>query len=90
MRVEIIGFRARAAKYLRGDAHTNGIESFRAVLKRGIMSTFHPLSSRHLDRYVTEFAGRLNDRNADNMDRMALIVRGMEWRRLQCADLVAD
>ena len=89
--METIGFRPRAAKYVRGDAHTNGIESFRAMLKRGIMSTFHPLSPKHQDRYVTEFAARHSDRNADTMDRMALMVR--EWSGgacVRCADLAAD
>ena len=61
------------------------------MLKRGIMSTFHPLGPRHLDRYVTEFAAWHSDRNADTMDRMALMVR--EWNGgacVRCVDLAAD
>ena len=50
-------------------------------------SSTHP---KHLDRYVTEFAGRHKVREADTIDRMAHMMRGMEGRRLRFADLVAD
>ena len=46
-----------------GMAHTNGIESVWAVLKRGLQGTFHQVSVKHLDRYVNEFAFRLNEGN---------------------------
>ena len=42
----------------RGDAGTQGIESFWAMLKRAHTGTFHKISPKHMDRYVTEFAGR--------------------------------
>ena len=45
-------------EYVRGKAHTNGIESFWSMLKRGYYGTYHKMSPVHLDRYVTEFAGR--------------------------------
>ena len=47
---------------VRERAHTNGIESFWAMLDRGIQGNFHHVSPKHLDRYVTEFAGRRNRR----------------------------
>ena len=48
------------------------------------------MSEKHLDRYVTEFAGRHNDRQADTLDQMARIARGMLGRRLRYADLIAE
>ncbi|MFM7403915.1 MAG: IS1595 family transposase, partial [Erythrobacter sp.] len=45
-------------EYVREMAHTNGIESFWAMLKRGYKGTYHQMSAKHISRYVTEFAGR--------------------------------
>ncbi len=45
-------------EYVRGMAHTNGIESFWALLKRGYIGTFHHFSEKHMGRYVDEFATR--------------------------------
>ena len=61
-------------EYVRGDAGTQGIESFWAMLKRAHTGTFHKISPKHMDRYVTEFAGRHNDRRADTLDQMGNIV----------------
>jgi transposase-like protein len=52
-----------AGEYARGSAHTNGIESVWAVLKRGLHGVYHHASKKHLQRYVDEFAFRLNDGN---------------------------
>ena len=76
-------------EYVRGDAHTNGIESFWSMLKRAHKGTFHRLSAKHLDRYVREFAGRHNARNADTIDMMGGAVRGMIGKRLVYSDLVS-
>ena len=75
-------------EYVRGQAHTNGIESFWALLDRGIMGTFHHVSPKHLDRYVTEFAGRHNNRPADTFTQMQRIAGGMVGKRLRYQDLV--
>ena len=75
-------------EYVRGDVHTNGIESFWASLKRGIVGTFHHVSAKHLDRYLAEFAGRVGDRDADTVDMMAHMVAGMNGRRLTWRTLV--
>ena len=77
-------------EYVRDQAHTNGIESFWAMLKRGYQGTFHHFSEKHLDRYVTEFAGRHNTRNADTVDMMRGAVAGMIGRRLMYRDLIAE
>ncbi len=49
-------------EYVRKQAHTNGIGSFWALLKRGCYGTCHRMSSKRLNRYVTEFSGRKNVR----------------------------
>ena len=49
--------------YVDGDIHTNCIESFWALLKRGMFGQFHSVSRRHLQRYVDEFCYRYNRRN---------------------------
>lgn len=50
-----------AKQFVDGMAHTNGIESVWAVLKRGFYGTYHQFSRKHLQRYVDEFAYRLNE-----------------------------
>ena len=45
-------------EYVNGQAHTNGIESFWSMLKRGYYGTYHRMSPKHLARYVAEFAGQ--------------------------------
>ena len=75
-------------EYVRGSVHTNGIESFRATLKRAHKGTFHRLSAKHLHRYVDEFVGRHNMREMDTLDQMALIARKMENAQLRYKDLV--
>jgi transposase-like protein len=51
-----------AGEYVRGDVHTNTIEGFFSILKRGIVGTFHHVSPQHLQRYVNEFDFRYNHR----------------------------
>ena len=76
-------------EYVRGMAHTNGIESFWALLKRGYYGTYHKMSRKHLARYVDEFAGRHNLRDSDTADQMAAMARGFLGKRLRYADLTA-
>ena len=77
-------------EYVNGQAHTNGIESFWAMLKRGYVGTYHRMSAKHLHRYVDEFAGRHNVRTADTIDQMAAMVRGMDGKRPKYDDLIAQ
>ncbi len=79
-----------AGEYVDGMAHTNGIESHWALLKRGIVGTYHHLSEKHLDRYVTEFEGRHNNRRLDTVDQMASMAANTEGKRLRYADLIGD
>ena len=77
-------------EYVRGMAHTNGIESFWAMLKRAHKGTYHKMSPKHLQRYVNEFAGRHNVRGMDTVDQMGGVVAGMVGKRLRYKDLTTD
>jgi len=78
-----------AKEFVREMAHTNGMESFWAMLKRGYTGTFHKFSEKHLDRYVGEFAGRHSDRPLDTIDMMVAIAGRMVGKRLCYRDLIA-
>ncbi len=56
-----------AGEYVRGNVHTNSIESFWALLKRGIVGTFHNVSKDYLPLYLNEFSFRHNHRKDPNM-----------------------
>ena len=75
-------------EYVTGQAHTNGIESFWSLLKRGYYGTYHKMSPAHLHRYVAEFEGRHNDRQHDTLEQMAAMVKGADQKRLSYRDLV--
>ncbi len=77
-----------AGEYVRGPVTVNGMESFWALLKRGINGTFHHISPKHLHRYVAEFSGRHNMRDLDTVAQMSALARGMVGKRLRYADLV--
>jgi hypothetical protein len=72
-------------QYVRGTVHTNTIEGFFSLLKRGVNGTFHHISKGHLHRYCDEFAFRYNTRTAlgyTDGDRAKLLAQGAEGKRL--------
>jgi len=72
-------------EYVRGPAHTNTVEGYFSILKRGITGTYHHVSQQHLKRYLAEFDYRYNEREALGMtdaERMAKSVQGIVGRRL--------
>ncbi len=69
-------------EYVRGQAHTNGIESFWALLKRGYMGVFHVMSPWHLHRYVNEFAYRQSAGRSNNFKTIAATFRTLIGKRL--------
>ena len=81
--------RHSVGEYVDGQAHTNGVESFWSMLKRGYYGTYHRMSVKHLPRYVSEFAGRHNDRQMDTLAQMEHTARGIVGKRLTYAELVA-
>jgi hypothetical protein len=70
---------------VKGNIHTNTVEGFFAMLKRGIIGSFHHVSKAHLHRYVEEFAFRYSNRIAlgvNDGERAARIILGAERKRL--------
>ena len=59
-------------------AHTNGLESFWSLMKRGYHGTYHQMSPKHLPRYVGEFSGRHHDRQPARSNRCAAWSEG--WK----------
>ena len=78
------------SEYVRGMAHTNGVESFWSMLKRAHKGTFHKISPKHLQRYVHEFAGKHNMRDLGTLVQMRDTVARMVGCRLLYRDLTAD
>jgi transposase-like protein len=69
-------------EYVRGNVHTNTVEGFFSLLKRGIFGTFHHVSKAHLARYCDEFSFRYSARQVSDGARADMLVRGAEGKRL--------
>jgi transposase-like protein len=72
-------------EYVRGDAHTNTVEGYFSILKRGITGVYHHVSQAHLKRYLAEFDFRYNERSAlgvSDAERAAKAIKGAEGKRL--------
>ncbi len=81
--------RHSVGEYVREQVHTNGVESFWSLLKRGYYGTYHHMSKKHLQRYVNEFAGRHNARDFDTAEQMAIIAQGLVSKRLMYKSLIS-
>jgi hypothetical protein len=71
-------------EYVRGDAHSNTVEGYFSVLKRGIVGTYHHVSKAHLKRYLAEFDFRYNNRMSLGIkdgERTANALKGIEGKR---------
>lgn len=72
-------------EYVRGDVHTNTIEGYFSILKRGINGVYHHVSQQHLKRYLAEFDFRYNERMAlgiDDKTRAVKAIKGVTGKRL--------
>lgn len=90
----IQGYRHQSVKhsvgeYVRGKAHTNGIESFWALLKRGYHGVYPWISCKHMHRYVNEFTTRFNRRKLGTEVQLNASIRGMENKSLPYKALTA-
>ena len=75
----------KQGEYVRGSAHTNTVEGFFSILKRGIVGTYHSVSEQHLQRYCAEFDFRYNNRQAlgvDDEQRALQVVKQLHGKRL--------
>jgi hypothetical protein len=79
-------------EYVRGEVHTQGIDNFWSLLKRGLTGTYIAVEPFHMDRYVTEQVFRYNNRaTKDNplqdSDRFMLALSQIAGKRLTYAEL---
>ena len=81
-----------AGEYVKQGAHTNGIESVWAVLRRSLYGVYHNVSLKHLPKYLNEVAFRLHEGNVqvDTLERMVALTRGMVGKRLMYKQLIRD
>jgi transposase-like protein len=69
-------------EYVRGEVHSNTVESYFAILKRGVYGTFHHLSEAHLHRYLVEFDFRCSTRHVSDVERAETLLKGAKGKRL--------
>ena len=69
-------------EYVRGKAHTNTVEGYFGLLKRGLIGTYHHCSAKHLQRYVSEFDFRYNNRKTTDIERSDEALNGITGKRL--------
>lgn len=72
-------------EYVRGDVHTNTVEGYFSIMKRGIVGTYHHVSPQHLKRYLAEFDWRYNEREGlgvSDAERMAKSIPGIVGKRM--------
>jgi hypothetical protein len=78
-------FNHSIGKYVRDDVHTNTIEGYFSIMKRGIVGTYHHVSQKHLRRYLAEFDFRYNEQTAlgvGDAERMSRSIFGIVGKRL--------
>lgn len=72
-------------EYVRGDVHTNTIEGYFSIMKRGISGVYHHVSPQHLKRYLAEFDFRYNERSAlkvSDAERTEKAIAGVVGKRI--------
>ena len=79
-----------AESYVKGRIHTNGLENFWSLLKRGIKGTYVSVEPFHLFRYLDEQAFRFNARKADDGSRFLAVLRTIVGRRLTYKSLIGQ
>lgn len=64
----------KSHQYVEGDVHTNTLEGFWAMLKRGIRGVYHNMSARHIQNYIDEFVFRYNTRGKSEYHRFNMVL----------------
>ena len=83
----------RRGEYSRNGVTTNTVESYFAILKRGLVGTFHHVGEQHLFRYMKEFDFRYNTRSAlgvEDVERADFALKGISGKRLTYKPLSAQ
>lgn len=78
--------RHKNAEYVRGIAHTNTVEGFFSIFKRGMKGVYQHCSERHLHRYLAEFDFRYNERQITDAERTTVALKGSVGKRLKYRD----
>ncbi len=76
-------------EYVNDMAHTNGMESFWSMLKRGYQGTYHKMGCEHLHRYINAFRGRHNQRLLDTLVQMVKVVKGGDGKQTTYEEMIA-
>lgn len=71
-----------AREYVRGDVHSNTVEGFFSIVKRGLNGIYHSVSKQHLHRYLSEFEFRYNNRELEDGERTLAAIKASENKRL--------
>lgn len=69
-------------EYVRGEVHSNTVEGFFSIVKRGLNGIYHNVSREHLHRYLAEFEFRYNHRGLDDGDRTRVAIQSADGKRL--------
>ncbi len=75
----------KAGEYVRDDVHTNTVEGFFSIMKRGLTGVYHSVSEEHLPRYLNEYAFRYSNRSAlgvEDVERAEIALTGTKGKRL--------
>jgi ISXO2 transposase-like protein len=76
---------ASSFEWSRGDVHTNTLEGYFSIFKRGLVGVYQHMDKNHLDRYLAEFDFRMNTREKlgiNDTQRAAIAVQGFKGKRL--------
>jgi len=76
-------------EYVKGIAHTNTVEGFWSLFKRGVVGIYHNVSHKHLERYCDEFTFRYNTIDNSQQERFNIAVTQSEDKRLKYKELIA-
>lgn len=77
-----------AEQYVSGVVHTNNIENFWSLLKRGIIGIYHHVSDKHLEKYLNEFTFRYNNRNLSEGSKFDVALANGVNKRLNYKTLI--
>ena len=82
----------RNIEWARGDVHTNTLENFFSIFKRGLVGTYQHMDKKHLNRYLAEFDFRFNNRaklGINDAQRTVNALKGIDGKRLTYKVVIA-
>ncbi len=79
-----------AVEYVRDNVHTNGMENFWSLLKRGLKGTYISVEPYHLFRYIDEQVFRFNERKLSDFGRFTSVLSWVSGLRLTYKELIGD